>query len=100
MDLGGGPGQYSVAFARRGASVTWLDVSHNYLHIAQQKAHEADVEITFVLGYMDEAPRILGKQFDLVFNRVCFCYSWNDALFVAVIYRLMRLGGICLYRDQ
>lgn len=93
LDLGGGPGQYSVAFAKRGAQVTWLDVSHNYLRIAQEKAKELGVEITFVLGYMDEAPRLLHKQFDLVFNRVCFYYSWNDASFVAVIYQLMRPGG-------
>jgi len=93
LDLGGSPGQYSVAFAKRGAQVTWLDVSHNYLRIAQEKAKELGVEITFVLGYMDEAPRLLHKQFDLVFNRVCFYYSWNDASFVAVIYQLMRPGG-------
>lgn len=93
LDLGGGPGQYSVAFAKKGAQVTWLDVSQNYLRIAQEKAKEAGVEITFVLGYMDEAPQILRKQFALVFNRICFCYSWNDASFVAVIYQLMRPGG-------
>ena len=93
LDLGGGPGQYSVAFAKRGASVTWLDVSRNYLRIAQEKAKEAEVEVTFVLGYMDEALQILGRQFDLVFNRVCFYYGWDDASFVAVIYQLMRPGG-------
>ncbi len=93
LDLGGGPGQFSVAFARRGALVTWLDVSRNYLRIAQQKAQEAGVEITFVLGYMDEAPHILCKQFDLVFNRVCFYYGWSDASFVAVVYQLVRPGG-------
>ncbi|GBC97314.1 Ubiquinone biosynthesis O-methyltransferase [bacterium HR16] len=93
LDLGGGPGQYSVAFTKRGASVTWLDVSRNYLRIAQEKAKEAGVEVTFVLGYMDEAMQILRKQFDFVFNRICFCYSWNDASFVDIIYQLVRPGG-------
>jgi len=41
LDLGGGPGQYSVAFAKRGASVTWLDVSRNYMRIAQETAQGA-----------------------------------------------------------
>lgn len=93
LDLGGGPGQYSVAFARRGAIVTWHDVSRNYLRIAQQKTKEAGVEVTFSLGYMDEAPRLLRKQFDLVFNRVCFYYGWSDPVFVSVIYTLTRPLG-------
>lgn len=96
LDLGGGPGQYSVAFAKRGASVTWLDVSRNYLQVAQEKAKEAGVEVTFVLGYMDEAPQILRKQFDFVFNRICFYYGWNDASFAKVVYALMRPRG-CAY---
>lgn len=93
LDLGAGPGQYAVAFARKGAQVTWYDVSQNYLRIAQQKAKEAGVDIIFALGYMDEAPRLLQKQFDLVFNRVSFYYGWSDFSFVAAIYRLMRPGG-------
>ncbi len=93
LDLGAGPGQFAVAFAQRGALVTWYDVSRNYLRIAQQKAKEAGVDITFVLGYMDEAPRLLHKQFDLVFNRVCFYYGWSDFSFAKVIYQLIRPGG-------
>lgn len=93
LDLGAGGGQYSVAFAKRGALVTWYDISRNYLQIAQQKAKEAGVDIAFSLGYMDEAPQNLQKQFDLVFNRVCFCYGWSDASFVFVIYKLVRPGG-------
>lgn len=93
IDLGAGGGQYSVAFAKRGALVTWHDVSRSYLQIAQQKAKEAGVDVTFSLGYMDEAPQILQKQFDLVFNRFCFCYGWSDASFVSVIYKLVRPGG-------
>lgn len=93
LDLGGGPGQYSVAFAKRGAIVTWHDVSRNYLRIAEQKAKEAGVSIIFSLGYMDEAPLILKKQYDLVFSRVCFYYGWDDRSFVGVIYNLMRPSG-------
>ncbi len=93
LDLGAGGGQYAVAFAKRGARVTWYDISRNYLRIAQQKASQWNVDIEFVLGYMDEAPKILNRQFDLVFNRICFCYGWNDASFTDTIYRLIRSGG-------
>jgi 2-polyprenyl-3-methyl-5-hydroxy-6-metoxy-1,4-benzoquinol methylase len=93
LDLGGGPGHYSVAFARRGANVTWFDVSKNYRDFAQTKAAEANVKVDFALGYMDDSSRILGRQFDLVFNRICWNYCMNDASFAGVIYALLRPGG-------
>jgi 2-polyprenyl-3-methyl-5-hydroxy-6-metoxy-1,4-benzoquinol methylase len=93
LDLGGGPGHYSVAFARRGASVTWFDISKNYRDFVQQKAREAQVEMEFALGYMDHAHRLLNRQFDLVFNRICFSYCIADASFAGVIHRLVKPGG-------
>src|SRR5262245_15306759 len=30
LDLGGGPGQYSILFAQHGADVTWHDISREY----------------------------------------------------------------------
>ena len=95
LDLGGGPGQYTVALARRGALVTWFDVSSNYLAMAQARAAELQVadRIQFRLGYMDDAPRVLAEQYDLVFNRVCWNYGRNDRSFANVIYQLVRPGG-------
>src|SRR5260370_2957744 len=43
LDLGGGPGQYSVAFASRGAHVTWHDISRNYQRIAAWNAAQHGV---------------------------------------------------------
>jgi SAM-dependent methyltransferase len=95
LDLGGGPGHYTVAFAKRGAHVTWLDVSRNYYDIAQQKVKEYFVgdNVNFVLGYMDDAPDLLSERYDFVFNRVCFYYGRGDASFSDVIYRMVREGG-------
>lgn len=97
LDLGGGPGQYAVEFAKRGAIVTWFDVSKNYLNIASQKTleHAVTANVEFILGYMDEAPDILNQQFDFVFNRICFYYCHNDHKFAAKIYDLVRSGGYC-----
>jgi 2-polyprenyl-3-methyl-5-hydroxy-6-metoxy-1,4-benzoquinol methylase len=93
LDLGGGPGHYSVAFAKRGAEVTWFDVSKNYRDFAQQKALESDVRLEFALGYLDEASRMLNRQFHLVFNRICWYYCFDDSSFATVIYELVRPGG-------
>lgn len=95
LDLGAGPGQYSVAFALRGASVTWHDVSHQYLAISQEKAREYDVadRIRFKLAYMEDAADLPAGSFDLVFNRISWYYCRNDAAFAKVIYRLVKPGG-------
>ena len=82
LDLGGGPGQYAVAFAKRGAEVVWLDVSRRYRDFAAARAEEHGVSIKTYLGYMDEAERFVEPDsFDLVFNRICWCYSRSDKRF-------------------
>jgi len=81
LDLGAGPGQYSVAFARRGAQVTWYDVSRNYQLIAQKRSAEAGVSLEFSLGYLEDAKRYVHNPFDLVFIRLAWYYCMNDLCF-------------------
>ncbi len=95
LDLGGGPGQYSIAFAKRGGDVTWHDVSQIYRSMAQEKANTFAVadKIHFSLGYLDEAPKLLPDPCDLVFNRGCWNYGFSDRSFAEVVYRMVRHGG-------
>ncbi len=60
LDLGGGPGQYTMAMAQRGARVTWHDVSRTYLEMSRGRAESLGLtgKVTFSLGYLDEAPRL------------------------------------------
>lgn len=92
LDLGGGPGQFSCAMARRGARVTWHDVSRNYLNIAKQRA--AGLPIRYSLGYLEEAQALGEARFDLVLNRICWYYSRGDRSFARLIWKLLRPGGI------
>ncbi|MGE0190241.1 MAG: class I SAM-dependent methyltransferase [Steroidobacteraceae bacterium] len=94
LDLGGGAGQYSIAFAKLGADVTWHDVSTIYRGYTQSKAQENHVHINLSLGYMDEAPEILKKQYDLVFNRICWNYCFDDRSFGKILFSLIKPGGI------
>lgn len=93
LDLGGGPGQCSVMFARRGARVTWHDVSRNYLLIARQRAQAAGVDVDFSLGYLEDAVRFVAHPFDLVFCQLCWCYCMDDRAFARLIYSLVKPGG-------
>jgi 2-polyprenyl-3-methyl-5-hydroxy-6-metoxy-1,4-benzoquinol methylase len=93
LDLGAGPGHYSAAFARRGAIVTWHDVSRGYLNLASARAKAEGLKISYSLGYLESASRFTSDPFDLVFNRGCWNYSMADAGFARLLYRLTRLGG-------
>lgn len=94
LDLGGGPGQYSVAFAKRNANVTWHDVSLEYRKVAETKANNANVHIEFSIGYMDAADKLHREPFDLVFSRVCWNYSFSDGSFADVFFNLIKPGGV------
>jgi 2-polyprenyl-3-methyl-5-hydroxy-6-metoxy-1,4-benzoquinol methylase len=95
LDLGGGPGQFSVPMAQRGAHVTWHDVSQRYLEIARQHARDAGVAIDFSLGYMEDAAKFLREPFDVVFNLLCWYYSMDDRRFARLVYHLTKPGGAC-----
>src|SRR5579884_2202996 len=94
LDLGAGPGWYSVQFARRGADVTWHDISHNYLRMAREHAAGAGVSINFSIGYHEEAARLADHPFDLVFVRFCWNYSRSDRRFARIVHSLVRRGGV------
>ena len=45
LDIGGGPGRYSIALAKRGYKVTLMDLSQRCLEFARGKAAESGVEL-------------------------------------------------------
>ena len=94
LDLGGGPGQYSVLFAQHGAIVTWHDVSCEYESIARQRADVAGVSMSYSIGYLEDARCFESALFDLVFCRGCWCYSRSDRAFARLVYSLIKPGGV------
>lgn len=89
LDLGGGPGLYAITFAKKGANVTWLDISRNYMNIVQQAASKENVVLNYVIDYMDFAE----GNFDVLFNRVCWAYCFNDTSFMKKVYDLVKPNG-------
>jgi 2-polyprenyl-3-methyl-5-hydroxy-6-metoxy-1,4-benzoquinol methylase len=94
LDLGGGPGQYSVLFAQSGADVTWHDVSREYESIARERAGAAGITLCFSLGYLEDARRLRTQPFDFVFCRVCWYYARSDRAFSRLLYSLIKPGGV------
>ncbi|HYM79475.1 MAG TPA: class I SAM-dependent methyltransferase [Candidatus Dormibacteraeota bacterium] len=94
LDLGGGPGQYSILFAQRGADVTWHDISREYQAIAREHAAAARVSINFSIGYLEDASCFSGESFDLLFCRVCWYYGRSDRHLARLVYSLIKPGGV------
>ncbi len=67
LDVGGGPGRYSIALAKLGYRVTLLDLSEGCLQLAQKKAKEAGVNLAGCLrGNAIDLRRFRGSSFDVV----------------------------------
>ena len=77
LDVGGGTGAFSIPLARRGFSVTHLDLSPAMLDIARQKAHDVE-SICFVEANATDLSQFADCSFDLVLNldgAISFCGS-------------------------
>ena len=77
LEIGGGTGAFSIPLARRGHSVTHLDLSPAMLGIARSKA-EGLSTIRFVEGNSVDLSRFPDASFDLVLNMdgaISFCGS-------------------------
>ena len=98
VDLGSGPGQFAAEFARRGADVTCIDVSANYLSLAAARFQAAGLSATFVAGYMDQVNRLTGGGFDGAFSHVSWYYCMNDVCFAKRIVQSLRPGGVAFIR--
>lgn len=93
LDLGGGPGRYTVAMAQRGANVTWHDVSTFYRGVVAQRLEDHSLTATLSLGYLEDAGKFILHPFDFVMNSICWNYAMNDRPFARLIYQLVAPGG-------
>ena len=67
LDIGGGPGQYSVHYAKQGHPVTLLDLSPGNVRFAKQKARQYGARITALEGNALDLSRFPDASFDVVF---------------------------------
>lgn len=67
LDIGGGPGRYSLYFAQRGCDVTLLDLSEGNAAFARGKAAQMELPLTTFVGDAREADTLIKGEFDHVF---------------------------------
>lgn len=59
LDIGGGPGRYSLHLAKRGCGVTLLDLAEENVKLAKENASESGIELRAVSGDALEAGAVL-----------------------------------------
>ena len=67
LDIGGGPGRYSIYFAEKGCAVTLAELSGGNVELAKKKAAEAGVALTAHAVNCLELEALELGQFDHVF---------------------------------
>lgn len=99
VDVGSGPGHYALEFARRGAQVTCLDISANYLRMATDLLASEGFKAKCIIGYIDHINKLTTGNFDAVFSNVAWCYCMNDFTFARALLRAVHPGGIVFTRQ-
>lgn len=67
LDIGGGPGQYSIHYAKKGCAVTLAELSEGNVELAKEKAAEAGVSFDAYAVNCLELDRLGLGQYDHVF---------------------------------
>lgn len=94
-------GTDSLSWARLGARVTGTDFSGAAITAARELAARAGLDATFVQTLNDDAPQVLGRQFDVVFTSVGVL-TWLPDLdaWAQAIHALLSPGGLFFVRDS
>lgn len=96
LDLGCGSGEYALAFARKGASVTGLDISGKCLELVREKAAKENADIELVQGSISSPGLLEGRQFDLVFSSTTMHYVEDIAGVFVHVDKLLKKEGVFL----
>ena len=99
LDIGGGPGQYSVYYAKQGHAMTLLDLSDGNVRFAKKKARQYGVRITALQGNALDLSAFPEGSFDAVFLMGPLYHlleEENRARAVREAKRVLKTGG-CLF---
>lgn len=97
LDIGGGPGRYSLYLAGKGCDVTLLDLSDENIRFSQKKASEAGLSLTALQGDACEADHLVHGSFDDILLMGPMYHLLEEKQRVQAVnaaIRLLKPGGI------
>ncbi|MCL2498066.1 MAG: class I SAM-dependent methyltransferase [Symbiobacteriaceae bacterium] len=97
LDIGGGPGRYSLYYAAKDCSVTLLDLSPACVELAQEQAAAQGLSLQGIAGDARLADELLTEQFDHVLLMGPLYHLLEEkerSKAVAAALKLLKPGGI------
>jgi len=98
LDVGCGPGFYSMLFGSKGYSVTGIDYSDGMVEEARKNAKDRGVEADFLVMDAQDL-QFPDGSFDLVLSRdVFWCLEHPEKAYSEIL-RVLRPGGMAIVSD-
>jgi len=97
LEVGCGGGQCSIAFAKRGAIATGLDISDEQVKFARLVAAENAVEATFHRSNAEDLTLISDESQDIVFSAYALMYVRRLDRCFAEVARVLGPGGLFVF---
>jgi len=97
LEIGCGGGQCSIAFAKRDAVATGLDISDGQVAFARKLAQENEVKATFYRANAERLSPIVDESQDVVFSAYALIFVRGLARSFAEVHRVLKPGGLFLF---
>ena len=97
LDIGGGPGRYTIYLAQKGCDVTLLDLSPGNTKFAGERAVEQGLKIKTITGDAREVDKLVSDKFDhvLLMGPMYHLFEEQDRITaVNAALRLLKTDGI------
>ena len=102
LDIGGGPGRYSLYLAEKGCDVTLFDLSCENTKFAEERAAEYGLKLNTITGDVREIGKLVDGQFDhvLLMDPIYHLLEETDRInAVNGALGLLKPGGIIFSRS-
>jgi ubiquinone/menaquinone biosynthesis C-methylase UbiE len=99
LEVAPGPGYLAVEIARRGFTVTAVDVSSTFVEIAADYAKAQGVEATFRQGDVSAMP-FATESFDRIVSQAAFKNFTEPLKALNEMHRVLRPGGTAVIEDM
>jgi ubiquinone/menaquinone biosynthesis C-methylase UbiE len=99
LEVAPGPGYLAVEMARRGFTVTAIDVSSTFVQIAADYAKAQGVDATFRQGDVSAMP-FAAESFDRIVSQAAFKNFTEPLKALNEMHRVLRPGGTAVIEDM
>lgn len=100
LDAGCGSGYYSILLAKRGATVTGIDISEKMIELAKKNAVKASVKCQFFVCDMQDLTMFNSSTFDLVASSIVVGYLDDLSKAFSEVFRVLKPRGIFTFSEN